>query len=104
MIHQFNQHTIEALAYYVYALVDPRDNRIFYIGKGKGNRVFQHAKDSLNEDYQSLKLDIIRSILSEGKEVGLYILRHNLNEETAYIVESVLIDMLTYDKFNKTNI
>ena len=104
MIHQFNQNTIEALAYYVYALVDPRDNRIFYIGKGKGNRVFQHAKDSLNEDYQSLKLDIIRSILSEGKEVGLYILRHNLDEETAYIVESVLIDMLTYNKFNKMNI
>ena len=64
MIHQFNQHTIEALAYYVYALVDPRDNRIFYIGKGEGNRVFQHAKDSLNEDYQSLKLDIIRNILN----------------------------------------
>ena len=24
--------------YYVYALVDPRDNRIFYVGKGKGDR------------------------------------------------------------------
>ena len=84
----FNQQTIESLAYYVYALVDPRDNRIFYIGKGKGNRVFQHAKDSLNENDTSLKLDIIRSILREGKQVGLFIIRHNL---------------LTYRKFNKTN-
>ncbi len=100
----FNQQTIESLAYYVYALVDPRDNRIFYIGKGKGNRVFQHAKDSLNEDDTSLKLDIIRSILQEGKQVGLYVLRHNLTEEVAFIVESTLIDLLTYRKFNKTNL
>ena len=100
----FNQSTIEALAYYVYALVDPRDNRIFYIGKGKGNRVFQHAKETLNENDQSLKLDIIRSILQEGKQVELYILRHNLTEEIAFIVESTLIDLLTYNKFNKTNL
>ena len=104
MISAFSQRTIEALAYYVYALVDPRDNRICYIGKVSGNRVFQHAKDSLNENDQSLKLDIIRDILHEGKQVSLYILRHNLTEETAYVVESVLIDLLTYSKFNTTNL
>jgi hypothetical protein len=104
MINGFNQRTIESLAYYVYALIDPRDNRIFYIGKGKGNRIFQHAKDALDDSDQSLKLDIIRSILRDGREVGLYILRHNLTEETAYVVESVLIDLLTYSKFNKTSI
>ena len=104
MINGFNQRTIESLAYYVYALIDPRDNRIFYIGKGKGNRIFQHAKDALDDSDQSLKLDIIRSILRDGREVGLYILRHNLTEETAYVVESVLIDLLTYSKLNKTSI
>ena len=104
IINAFNQQTIESLAYYVYALIDPRDNRIFYIGKGKGNRIFQHAKDALDNKDQSLKLDIIRSILREGKQVDLYILRHNLTEDTAYVVESVLIDLLTYSKFNKTNI
>ena len=102
-MQEFQPAVIEALKYYVYCLVNPRDNKIFYIGKGKGNRVFQHAKDSLNENDQSLKLDIIRSILREGKQVGLFILRHNLTEETAFVVESVLIDLLTYPKFNKTN-
>ena len=54
IINAFNQQTIESLAYYVYALIDPRDNRIFYIGKGKGNRIFQHAKDALDCNDQSL--------------------------------------------------
>lgn len=102
-MQEFQPAVIEALKYYVYCLVNPRDNKIFYIGKGKGNRVYQHGKDSLNENDQSLKLDIIRSILREGKQVGLFILRHNLTEETAFVVESVLIDLLTYQKFNKTN-
>ena len=102
-VNSFNQSTIEALAFYVYALVDPRDNKIFYIGKGKGNRVFQHAKDAINDNDQSLKLDTIRNILQEGKQVQFYILRHNLTESVAYIVESTLIDMLTYDKFNRIN-
>ena len=104
MVKEFKPSVIEALQYYVYCLVDPRDNRIFYVGKGKGNRVFQHAKDSLNENDNTLKLDIIRSILREGKQVNLYILRHNLTEETALILESTLIDLLTYEKFNKTYI
>ena len=72
IINAFNQQTIESLAYYVYALIDPRDNRIFYIGKGKGNRIFQHAKDALGCNDQSLKLDIIRSILKEGKVSTFY--------------------------------
>ena len=32
------------LGWYVYALGDPRHGNVFYIGKGKGNRAYQHAK------------------------------------------------------------
>lgn len=38
----FSQSVIEKLKYYVYLLQDPRDNSVFYVGKGVGNRVFQH--------------------------------------------------------------
>ena len=37
----------EALGYYVYRLIDPRNGQTFYVGKGKGNRVFSHAKQQL---------------------------------------------------------
>ena len=100
---EFRQKIKEALGYYVYALVDPRNSKIFYIGKGKGNRVFQHAEAALLDNTPNLKLDTIRSIISEGKEVVHYIVRHNLEEKEAYLVESTLIDMLTYSRFNHNN-
>ena len=69
MEKSFKQSVIESLKYYVYALVDPRDNRIFYVGKGIANRVYQHAQAALAEDTQSLKLNTIREIKSLGMEV-----------------------------------
>ncbi len=92
------------LEYYVYALVDPQDQKIFYIGKGKDDRVFRHATDALETEVQSDKLETIRKIINQGKGVQYYILRHNLTEEVAYIVESTLIDMLTYTNFNTESI
>lgn len=49
----FKQSVIEGLKCYVYVLVDPRDNRIFYVGKGTGNRIYQHAQAALVEDSPS---------------------------------------------------
>lgn len=35
--------------WYVYELVDPRNDKVFYVGKGCGNRMYQHGKtDSSN--------------------------------------------------------
>lgn len=95
----FSQEAKEALGYYVYCLVDPRDKKIFYIGKGVGDRVFAHANGDLEIDHSTDKLDKIREIKKEDKKVEHYIIRHNLAEETAYILESALIDLLTYPKF-----
>lgn len=72
----FTQKVIEELQSYVYALVDPRNDHIFYIGKGKGNRVFQHAENALQEniDGHNLKLETIRSIHQDGLKVKHYLL------------------------------
>ena len=97
----FSQKAQEELGYYVYCLVDPRDKKIFYIGKGVGNRVFAHACDALEyEDVNTDKLEKIREIIKSGHEVEHYIIRHKLTEEDALTVESVLIDFLTYQEFN----
>ena len=33
--------------YYVYALIDPRNNQFFYIGKGQGTRDKSHLKETI---------------------------------------------------------
>lgn len=99
-MNQFKQSVIEALQHYVYCLVDPRNNKIFYIGEGHANRVFNHAEDALKENLQSLKLDTIREIRKAGMDVKYYIIRHGLTMESALLVESVLIDMFTFKQFN----
>lgn len=101
MSELFSPEICEQLRYYVYALQDPRDGKIFYIGKGVDNRVFAHAHDALTDVNRSTdKLDTIRDIIKSGQEVKYYILRHDLDENEAFTVESVLIDFLTYSGFN----
>lgn len=109
MLQDFSPRTEEALKYYVYLLVDPRDGKIFYVGKGKGDRVFAHLRCAESTDAESEKLNTIRDIKRAGKEVRYYIARHGMEKESeAYLVESVLIDLLTFRDFssvaNITNI
>ena len=99
-MEKFSNKTIEELGFYVYALIDPRDSKIFYIGKGCGNRIFQHCKAAIKEKNESLKLNRIRDIIKSGAQVNHYILRHKLTEEEAFQIESALIDFLTYPQFN----
>ena len=49
------EEVIEQLNSYVYVYIDPRNNEPFYIGKGKGNRLFSH----LNESTESRKVERI---------------------------------------------
>ena len=84
---------------YVYGLIDPRGDKkeIFYIGKGTGNRVFGHEKESLsNPDSEKLKLETIEAIKREGLEVEKIIINSNLSEEAAFAAEAALINAFRY--------
>ena len=74
----FDQITSEKLKFYVYCLIDPRDEKPFYIGKGKENRVFEHARSSIKNELNSDKLEKIREIRSNGLKVKHIIIRHGL--------------------------
>ncbi len=100
---QLSQSTIEKLGYYVYLLIDPRNNKVFYVGKGVGNRINQHLLGALDlKTKESDKINTIRDIRKAGKVVKHIVLRHELTEKEAFEVESAVIDLL--GKENLTNI
>ncbi len=80
------------LNWYVYRLIDPRNGETFYVGKGRGDRVFAHAKANLEDAELSHKLRRIRDIIVSNFEVAHVIHRHGLDEPTAYEVEAALMD------------
>jgi uncharacterized protein len=90
----FSQLVIEQLGYYVYFLKDSRSGEVFYVGKGKENRVFDHLNCSLEQDIESDKLLRIRDINDSGGNVIHYILRHGLTESSAFEIEASLIDFI----------
>ena len=99
----FSSDTIEKIGYYVYRLVDPRNGQTFYVGKGTGNRVFDHVKGAIkyydgadeNHSYEDdpNKLKRIKDIKDANLEVIHIIQRWNLTREQAFVVEAALIDV-----------
>ena len=94
----FNRNTINNLKFYVYGLKDPFTNKYFYIGKGKGNRVFSHVNQKIKRGIEDQKYDKIQEIRSQGGKVIINIIRHGLDPRQALLVESCLIDILGIDQ------
>lgn len=85
--------SIESKEYYVYRLIDPRTGHTFYVGKGTGDRVFQHAKAAIKEDETSEKIAQINAIMNEGLSVIHIIHRFGMSENEALEVEAALMDV-----------
>jgi hypothetical protein len=80
----------EKLRFYVYIYIDPRNGQPFYIGKGRGNRVFSH----LNDRRESKKARVIDALQKLGLSPHIEILKWGLTEEQALLVEQTAIDLL----------
>jgi uncharacterized protein len=83
------------LKYYVYIYSNPITDEIFYVGKGKGDRVFAH----LNEESESEKVKYLFDLKTQGLRPRIEILIHGIeNEEAALRVESAIIDLIGVNK------
>ena len=81
MITKFSQKTQDALGVYIYAYYVGVNKQLLYIGKGKGNRAFQHPE--IGKKYPNCEIDI---------------LAHNLsNDKDAEIVENTVIEAIGLD-------
>ena len=91
----FPKEVEDRLGHYVYRLIDPRNGQTFYVGKGQGDRVFQHAKgvsDDPTDHGSGSTRERIAQINFAGLFVGHIIHRHGMDKRTAIEVESALID------------
>ena len=96
---KFSKPVRDILKGYVYALVDPQNDEIFYVGKAlNNNRAFDHLKEGGNE---TAKCQRIAEIRAADHEPRVEILRYGLDESNALEVEAAIIDTLGLE--NLTN-
>lgn len=79
--------------YYVYFLIDPRSQEIFYVGKGKGGRSSSHVKQAIKGNVSNAeKHKRITEVLSSGEKVQEFIFQHYKLERDAFDSEKVFIE------------
>jgi hypothetical protein len=72
--------------YYVYELIDPRDGKPFYVGKGHGLRFKQHERFAKRGD-KAPRYQRIREIWADGHKVAHRIVRRFRRDRDAYAFE-----------------
>ncbi len=115
---------IPRLGVYVYALVDPTDGRPFYIGKGRGNRVFQHVWSAMGAKPMDSSENVgaadsaavtsnknarIHQIFEAGFGVQHWIIRHAITAEdsadkVAFGAEQCLLDFAGLAQIDLANL
>jgi hypothetical protein len=113
-LRDFDDSTRSALGIYVYGLIDPRDDRVFYVGKGGGSkadklegssnlRIFEHfyeVEKALRAGRAlSAKQATIQAVWDKGMNVGCHIFRRRLQSpDEAFDVEAGIIAALRESK------
>lgn len=95
---EFDPCQTQTLGLYVYALRDPRDGKIFYVGQGRSNRIFQHFQEAegflRTSREPSSKILRIIDVWKNEEDVEWVILAYNLENNTANYVESAAYNAL----------
>ena len=87
------------LGHYVYVYVNPLDNSVFYVGKGKGARALAHLDTAERKKLTYL----IKKIRSGGSEPRIDILAHALpSEDVAFAIEAAAIDLIGVHNLTNT--
>ncbi len=97
---RFSATTRQSLGHYVYALVDPRNDSIFYVGKANANnRAFNHLKAKETDKAKSCLIAEIRKAKLEPR---IEVLRYGMSSEGECLnVEAAVIDAIGLE--NLTN-
>jgi len=85
---------------YVYALIDPRDQKIFYVGEGVGDRVTAHFREAIDAQTRpeghDAKTRRIIEIIEAGSDIDAMfsILARRLSKKKAEVVEASIMAAL----------
>jgi len=101
-MREFDDLQKKRLGLYVYALRDPRDEKLFYVGQGERDRVLSHFKEAENAlnggkvlEGSRSKIARILDIWSTDQDVEWVIIAHGLkNREIANYIESSVYDAI----------
>lgn len=99
----FDDNQQKELGKYVYALLDP-SGKIFYVGQGRGDRVFDHLRDAIeyrNKEKievgeENYKLQKINEIWDSGNEVRYMIIAHDIPDYKDGLIAD-MIESAVYD-------
>ena len=77
--------------YYVYIYYNPTTNLPFYVGKGKGDRLYSHLRETIETTDNMKKFNYINKLRKNNLVPVIVKFRENISENDAYNLEEELI-------------